>query len=119
MRLCSYQNTTLVGKLYCIVDGVAIQMFIYSYYAFILVGACLAVFFFALSVKSRRVLPLVCAALWLLPIIYEAGVALTCTGECNIRVDLLLLFPVEILVLTTISLVSWRSCQQPIDKQTE
>ncbi len=91
-------------------------MLIYSYYAFILAGACLAVFFFALSVKSRQVLPLVCAALWLLPVIYEAGVALTCAGECNIRVDLLLLFPVEIIVLTTMSVLSWRSYKQSIDQ---
>jgi hypothetical protein len=35
-----------------------------------------------------------CGALWLFYGMYEHNVQATCTGECNIRVDLLLIYPV-------------------------
>ena len=35
-----------------------------------------------------------CGGLWLLYGLYEKRVQDTCTGECNIRVDLLLIYPV-------------------------
>ena len=52
---------------------------------------------FALS-KSRIVLS--AAILWLLYMVYEYGMNLRilCSGECNIRIDLLVLYPVLVLV---------------------
>ena len=44
---------------------------------------------------------------WLLYAVYETGMKQRwlCTGECNIRVDLLLVYPI-LLVLTVVSVVS-------------
>jgi hypothetical protein len=53
---------------------------------------------------SRAPITLVTAACWVAYAIYEYGmsVRLFCTGECNIRVDLLLLYP----LLVALSLAS-------------
>lgn len=64
--------------------------------------------FLVLFGLSRKRLTLVAAAAWLLYLPYEYGMKLRilCTGECNIRVDLLLVYPV-LLVLSTVALVSF------------
>ena len=53
---------------------------------------------------SKAPITLVTAACWVAYAIYEYGMSarLFCTGECNIRVDLLLLYP----VLVGLSLMS-------------
>ncbi|MEW8507865.1 MAG: hypothetical protein AB2598_14290 [Candidatus Thiodiazotropha sp.] len=83
-------------------------MLILAYYLFLLVCAAMGVFFFALYIRSKQGLQAFSAVLLLLPIAYEAWVLDSCTGECNIRVDLILLFPVELLLLSTLALYSWR-----------
>ena len=60
--------------------------------------------YFYMRGRSRVVL--VTALLWLAYFPYELGMKLRilCTGECNIRIDLLLLYPV-LLLLTVVSIV--------------
>ena len=57
-----------------------------------------ALAFAAIGSRCRRVLPWVVATAWLLYSVYEAAMArrILCSGDCNIRVDLLLLYPVLI-----------------------
>ncbi|MBT3027215.1 MAG: hypothetical protein KME48_08620 [Candidatus Thiodiazotropha sp. (ex Ctena orbiculata)] len=83
-------------------------MLILVYYLFLLICAALGVFFFALYIHSKQTLQALSAVLLLLPVAYEAWVLENCNGECNIRVDLVVLFPVELLFLSALSLYSWR-----------
>ena len=83
-------------------------MLIYPYYLFTFVCVALAVFFLILFIKSRQSIQLICSMLWLLPIAYEAWVVSNCTGECNIRIDLLVIWPLELLLLFSISRYSWK-----------
>jgi len=57
-----------------------------------------AVLFFALFLISRVRLISVTAILWLAYLVYEYAIRfrLLCSGDCNIRVDLLLMYPVLI-----------------------
>ena len=52
---------------------------------------------------SRRTLPAVAASAWLLYACYEYAIQRRwlCTGECDIRIDLLLLYP--LLLLTSLA----------------
>lgn len=54
------------------------------------------VFFLAAWWMSRRPVVLVASVVWLLYGVYETGMRLRwlCSGECNIRVDLVLIYPV-------------------------
>src|SRR2546423_14258462 len=54
-----------------------------------------ALAFFAFSRRSRRGIVVITAISWLLYCAYEYGMRLRllCSGECNIRVDLLLIYP--------------------------
>ena len=62
---------------------------------------------FALYLYSRRRLPLVTSVVWLAYCVYEYGMTLRllCTGECNIRIDLLLIYPL-LLLATAASLLT-------------
>jgi hypothetical protein len=62
--------------------------------------------FLVLYAISRRRASAVAAAAWLLYGVYETGMHLRwlCTGECNIRVDLLLIYPV-LLAITAFALI--------------
>ncbi|MES9969794.1 MAG: hypothetical protein ABW092_07140 [Candidatus Thiodiazotropha sp.] len=84
------------------------MMLILVYYLFLLLCISLSIFFFALYIRSRQALQALTGALLTMPLAYEAWVLHNCTGECNIRVDLMLLFPVEVLMLSILSLYSWR-----------
>ncbi len=57
---------------------------------------------------SRRLLILITGLIWLayVPYEYAMKLRLLCSGECNIRVDLLLLYPV-LVVATVGSLVAF------------
>ena len=54
------------------------------------------VLFLTLGWKARRWGAVTAGAMWLVYAAYETGMKQRwlCTGECNIRVDLLLIFPV-------------------------
>lgn len=56
--------------------------------------------FLVLFIASRRLLVLTAAAAWLLYVPYEYGMKfrILCSGECNIRVDLLVLYPALLLI---------------------
>ena len=56
--------------------------------------------FAALFVASRKVLVLAAAAAWLayLPYEYAMKLRLLCSGDCNIRLDLMVLYPVLLIV---------------------
>lgn len=56
--------------------------------------------FAALCIVKRRVLPGVAATMWAAYGYYEylMHTRVLCTGECNIRVDLLLIYPLLLLI---------------------
>lgn len=56
--------------------------------------------FVALFAVSRKLLVLTAAAAWLayLPYEYAMKLRLLCTGDCNIRLDLMVLYPVLLIV---------------------
>ena len=68
----------------------------------------------ALWAASRRRLVLVAAIAWLLYVPYEYGMKwrVLCSGECNIRVDLLVLYPV-LAVLALLGLISAPASARP------
>jgi hypothetical protein len=59
-----------------------------------------ALTFSAIGFRSHRAVAWVAATAWLLYAAYEAAMArrILCSGECNIRVDLLLLYPVLVVL---------------------
>lgn len=59
----------------------------------------LAAFFGLLSAVAKSRLAFVSGALWLAYSVYEYGMKyrLLCTGDCNIRVDLLAIYPTLLL----------------------
>lgn len=75
-------------------------------------GAVLIGVGFAIAAwRRRRVLPGIAAILWCLYGVYEflMYTRVLCTGECNIRIDLLIIYPVLLLV-TLLGLIGvfWR-----------
>ncbi len=66
-----------------------------------------AAFFFVLHRFSRRKLVASAGWVWLLYGAYEYGMhaRILCSGECNIRVDLLLLYPILLIVTITAATV--------------
>ena len=66
-----------------------------------------AAIFGLLAYRTRRRAVWTAAAVWLLYAAYETGMArrILCSGECNIRVDLLLLYPI-LAVLSLAALVA-------------
>ncbi len=79
------------------------------YYLLLLLSIPAAIYFFVLYARAKQRKSLVAAVLWLLPLPYEAIVLSTCTGECNIRVDLLIVLPLELFVLIPISKAAYRA----------
>lgn len=59
-----------------------------------------AFIFGGLYIRTKRLLVLVAALLWVIYSVYELAMKLRilCSGECNIRVDLLLIYPLLIIV---------------------
>jgi hypothetical protein len=78
---------------------------------FPLLAAAIGVVFLVLYTISRRTTGLVAALGWLGYGAYELGMRLRllCTGECNIRVDLLLIYPILLLITVTavVSFLRW------------
>ena len=73
-----------------------------------LVAAVPGGLFLVLFAGSRKRLVLIAAAAWLLYVPYEYAMKLRilCSGECNIRVDLLILYP-ALLLLSAAALVAF------------
>ena len=59
-----------------------------------------AIIFFFSYMKFRKVIVLIPALFWCIYTIYEYAMYLRilCTGECNIRIDLLLIYPFLIII---------------------
>jgi hypothetical protein len=80
-------------------------------------AAVLGVIFVVLGRRIRRITPVVVGIIWLLYALYETGMKRRwlCTGECNIRIDLLLIYPVLAVTLVAVALsVVWpRSTPRP------
>jgi hypothetical protein len=78
---------------------------------FPLLAAALGVLFLLLYGLTRRMAGLAAALAWLAYAAYEMAMKLRilCTGECNIRVDLLLIYPMLLLVTVAalVSFVRW------------
>ena len=74
-----------------------------AYFAVLFCSIPAALTFLILFAMSRRRACLIAGLLWLLPIPYEFWVQTNCTGECNIRVDMLLVLPLEVIVLYKMS----------------
>ena len=74
--------------------------------AFPWLGLVPAVMFLALYRVSKVRLTLITAIIWLAYTVYEYGMyfRILCSGECNIRIDLLLIYPV-LLTLTVIAAI--------------
>ena len=81
-------------------------MFITVYYAFIFTTIGFVVFFQVLFVRSKRYVQLICSVIWLLPVSYEMWALGRCGHDCSIRIDLMLVFPAEVFVLTGASIYS-------------
>ena len=73
-----------------------------------LLAAVPSVLFLLMFLISRRRLPLLAAVAWLIYLPYEFAMNLRilCSGECNIRLDLLALYPI-LLILSVLGLVSF------------
>jgi hypothetical protein len=86
---------------------------------FPLLAAAVGAAFVGLYLISRRSAAAVAAVAWLGYGAYELGMTLRwlCTGECNIRVDLLLIYPVllAITVAGVVSVVRWLARRQRTD----
>lgn len=65
--------------------------------------------FAVLATRRRRAAHWLAAGAWLLYAAYEGAMArrLLCSGECNIRVDLLMLYP-ALLVISVVALLVGR-----------
>lgn len=61
--------------------------------------------------RTRLRAVLVAGGAWLAYFLYEEGMRrrILCSGECNIRVDLLLIYPI-LLVISAAAVGRWRRC---------
>ncbi len=82
------------------------------YYLLLLLSIPAAIYFFVLFARSKQRKSLVAALLWLLPLPYEVVIVSTCAGECNIRVDLLIVLALELFVLIPFSKAAHRACAE-------
>lgn len=75
-----------------------------------------AIVFAVLFFRRRRGVILLTALAWLAYFPYEMAMKLRvlCTGECNIRVDLLLFYPL-LLTLSIVALIASRKAGGPTD----
>jgi hypothetical protein len=81
-----------------------IVMIAYPWLAGVLAGCFAGMWWY-----RRRRMPAIAAAAWALYMVYEylMYARVLCSGECNIRVDLLLLYPL-LLVLSVVAVVRGR-----------
>ncbi len=77
-------------------------------YPFALVGLAVALYFLYAAWQRPRPAAVVAAILWLLYAIYEFQIAsgVLCDANCNIRVDLVLAFPL-------LGFATWFACNTP------
>ncbi len=68
-----------------------------------------------LGVWRRRRVAVLMGGLWLVYAVYETGMKLRwlCSGECNIRIDLLLVYPLLLIALVVAGVVLVRRTGEP------
>jgi hypothetical protein len=78
-------------------------------------AAVIGVLLAGLGLLRKRPTPIVVGVVWVLYAAYETAMRLRwlCTGECNIRVDLLLIYPL-LLALTVAGIVSLLRTRRPL-----
>jgi len=78
-----------------------------------------ALVFGAAGYWSQRKVVLAAAAAWLLYAAYETAMArrILCSGECNIRIDLLLIYPALLAFSFFAAVVAFRSSPSPDERQ--
>jgi formate hydrogenlyase subunit 3/multisubunit Na+/H+ antiporter MnhD subunit len=85
--------------------------------AYPLLAAAVGAILLGLGLRARRTTAVVGGVLWLLYALYETGMKQRwlCSGECNIRVDLLLIYPLLLLSLVAagVSLLRARKPARP------
>ena len=79
------------------------------YYLLLLLSIPAAIYFLVLFARTKQRKCLAAALLWLIPLPYEVFILSTCAGECNIRVDLLVVLPLELVVLIPIRKTAYRA----------
>jgi hypothetical protein len=87
-------------------------MAIFTQYPWLAAG--IGVLFVGLGQQRRRPTVIVVGVIWLLYAAYETAMRLRwlCSGECNIRVDLLLIYPL-LLAITVVGIVSLLRARRP------
>jgi hypothetical protein len=77
-----------------------------------------AVVFTLLYVRNRRPMVLTAALAWLAYAAYEQAIKMRvlCSGECNIRVDLLLFYPL-LALLTVLAVVSCLRARRTVPRR--
>ena len=78
-------------------------------------AAVIGVLFLTLGWRARRWGVVTIGVLWVLYSVYETGMQQRwlCTGECNIRVDLLLIYPI-LLLASAGGVLSLRRARKPV-----
>lgn len=79
------------------------------YYLLLLLSIPAPIYFLVLFARTKQRKCLAAALLWLIPLPYEVFILSTCAGECNIRVDLRVVLPLELVVLIPISKTAYRA----------
>jgi hypothetical protein len=77
-------------------------------------AAVIGAFLIGLGRQRGRRTAIVVGVIWLLYAAYETAMRLRwlCTGECNIRIDLLLIYPL-LLAITVVGIVSLLRARRP------
>jgi formate hydrogenlyase subunit 3/multisubunit Na+/H+ antiporter MnhD subunit len=80
-----------------------------------LLAAMIGALLLGLGWRSRRRIVGVVGAIWLLYAAYETGMQQRwlCSGECNIRIDLLLIYPLLLLSLLVVGVSLLRRRRDP------
>jgi hypothetical protein len=80
-----------------------------------LLATAVGVLLFELGRRTRRRIPLGVGALWLLYSAYETAMQRRwlCSGECDIRVDLLLIYPVLLISSAAAGLSLFQARRKP------
>jgi hypothetical protein len=96
--------------------GVVLGVFI-AWPFLALIPAALFAFIF---VRSRRPVTVVAALAWLayLPYEYAMKLRILCSGECNIRVDLLLIYPF-LFILSALAVAAFFRRKRELNQKTE
>jgi hypothetical protein len=79
------------------------------------------ILYFWLFTASKRFFVLSAGLLWLAYLCYESAIKLRilCSGECNIRVDLLLIYPILLLVSVVAIILALRKNNNPAPHLSE